>query len=268
MSANPPPVHETVPPIDSNEVGAIRALFNDVRTRIIGGLFAALPIALTFFIVGWLYTTLNKIVLYPAIQLVRKVLGGYDLDRTIWDTYLTPVIAVVLILFFLYSLGLFVRSRLLLAVDWVLLRVPVVSTIFKAVSNVFQSLGKQLQGDSGFKRVVLVEFPHPGARSLAFVTNTLRDATTDQTILCVCVLTGVMPPAGFTLFVPEENVTDIDWSPNQTLQAILSGGLSSPASIHYSRGLRVPPTGPIIDPKGRPIVMPSAPRDEESEQGV
>jgi uncharacterized membrane protein len=91
-------------------------------------------------------------------------------------------------------------------------------------------------------------------RALAFVTNELRDATTDRTILCVCVLTGVVPPAGFTLFVPEESVTDVDWTVNQTLQAILSGGISAPAAVHFFRGLDVSQAaGPIIDPHGHPI---------------
>lgn len=84
--------------------------------------------------------------------------------------------------------------------------------------------------------MVLVEFPNPGMRSLAFVTNTLHDEATGQTILCVCVLTGVMPPAGFTLFVPEENVTDVAWSMNQTLQVILSGGITAPPTISYFPG--------------------------------
>ncbi|MCA1684504.1 MAG: DUF502 domain-containing protein, partial [Planctomycetia bacterium] len=142
------------------------------------------------------------------------------------------------------------------------------NTIFKAVNNVFQSLGKQLQGDKSFKRVVLVTFPHPGMRSLAFVTNSLLDAATGKTILCVCVLTGVMPPAGFTLFVPEEDVTDIDWSVNQTIQVILSGGLTSPATILYSQGVHVPPTGPIVDPLGHPIPSHTLSTDGGSEQSV
>ena len=101
--------------------------------------------------------------------------------------------------------------------------------------------------------------------ALAFVTNTLRDATTDRTILCVTLLTGVMPPSGFTLFVPEENVTDIDWSMNQTLQAILSGGITAPASIHYFEGVRVASTGPILDPQGHPILTQVPETDKSSE---
>jgi len=59
-----------------------------------------------------------------------------------------------------------------------------------------------------------------------------------------------------TLFVPEEKVTDIDWSMNQTLQAILSGGITAPAAIHYFQGLRVPRSGgPLLDPTGHPLEL-------------
>ena len=126
----------------------------------------------------------------------------------------------------LYGMGLFFRSWVYRTLDWLLLHVPIVATIYRAVRNVVNSLGTQLRGGADFKRVVLVPFPHPGARSLAFVTNSLHDVTTGRTILTVCVLTGVMPPAGFTLFVPEESVTNIAWSANDTLQAILSGGIT------------------------------------------
>ena len=56
---------------------------------------------------------------------------------------------------------------------------------------------------------------------------------TGRKIVCVCVLTGVMPPTGFTLFVPEESVTDVSWSLNQALQAIVSGGITAPTTIEY-----------------------------------
>ena len=154
-----------------------------------------------------------------------------------WDRFAAPLVSIILVLLVLYALGLIVHSRLHRAVDWVLLRLPLVTTIYKAIRNVFHSLENQVQSNR-FQRVVLVEFPHPGMRSLAFVTNSLLDAATGKTILCVCVLTGVVPPAGFTLFVPEEGVTDLGWSVNQTLQAILSGGITVPSTIPFSGGPR------------------------------
>jgi uncharacterized membrane protein len=215
-----------------NEAGAFSALFYAIRRRILSGLIAALPIALTLWIVYWLYTTIIEVVLYPAIRGVRYVLGSYGFPASV-DRLLSPPIAVALVLFLLYALGLFVRSRVHEAIDWVLLHLPVVNTIFKAINNVFQSIGQQLQGEQGMKRVVLVPFPNHSMRSLAFVTNSLRDEATGRTILCVCVLTGVMPPAGFTLFIPEEDATDLDWPMNVTLQAIMSGGITVPETIRY-----------------------------------
>ena len=129
-----------------------------------------------------------------------------------------------------------------------------------------QALGAQLRGGADFKRVVLVPFPHPGARSLAFVTNSLHDVTTGRTILAVFVLTGIMPPAGFTLFVPEESVTNIAWSANDTLQAMLSGGITAPPTIHFYEGLSAPLQnigGALVDAHGQALRS-AHPADEET----
>lgn len=244
--------------------GTVRALVDSMRTRVLSGLILALPIALTFWIIYQLYLTLSRVILDPATGIVRILLGyreGFNPNGT-YERYISPLIAIVLVFSLLYMLGLFARSSLRRALDWVLLHLPGVTTIYKAISSVFQSLEAGGQGSS-FQRVVLVEFPHPGMRSLGFVTKTLADATTGRTILCVCVLTGVVPPSGFTLYVPEESVTDVDWSVNQALQAILSGGINTPSAIHYFEGLKVPPHGPIVDPLGHPIASPVPHFDDE-----
>jgi uncharacterized membrane protein len=237
-----------------DEFGALRALVDAMKTRVVSGLILALPIALTFWIIYQLYLALNNAVLGPASRGVRWLLGfraGFDSDG-VWAQVVSPLIAIGLALGLLYILGLLARSGVRRAIDWVLLHLPIVTTIYKALSNVFQSLEAQRQGNM-FQRVVLVDFPHPGSKALAFVTRTLADAATGKAILCVCVLTGVVPPSGFTLYVPEEDVTDVDWTVNQALQAILSGGITTPSVIHFTRGIVVPPTGPIVDPAGHPI---------------
>ena len=231
----------------------IRAVGNALKSRIVSGVILALPIALTFWIIYQLYLVLNTALNYPA-KVVRYLLGlrpGFDPDSA-WLQWVSPLIAMILVLSLLYILGLFARSWVHRTIDWTLLHVPVVTTIYKAIRNVFQSLDNQLQGNS-FKRVVLIPYPFEGSKVLGFVTKTLSDATTGQSIACVCVLTGVMPPAGITLFVPEENVVDVDWTVNQAIQAIVSGGITIPSVIHYTRGIDVPPTGPILDPSGHPI---------------
>jgi uncharacterized membrane protein len=76
-----------------------------------------------------------------------------------------------------------------------------------------------------------------------------------------------MPPTGFTLFVPEDSVTNIAWNVNDSLQAILSGGITTPPTIHYFQGLKAPLPpggGPIVDARGHALTteaerLPSAP---------
>ena len=69
----------------------------------------------------------------------------------------------------------------------------------------------------------------------AFVTSTCRDVETRKALLCVYVPTTPVPTSGYFLLVPEDEVTELDWTPEQTLQAIISGGLTAPPVISYFR---------------------------------
>jgi uncharacterized membrane protein len=231
-----------------------------IRNRLISGLIFALPIAITFSIVYWVILTLQRFVLNPLANLTASLqayVSHYPALANLpawWYDVASPLLAIFLAIATLYFLGLALRSWIYRWVEWLMMHVPVVNTIYRAVRNVVVSLGSQLQSGAGFQRVVLVEFPHPGLRSLGLVTNSLRDATTGRTILAVYIMTGFMPPAGFTLFVPEDSVTNIAWNVNDTLQAIISGGLTTPPTIHYVEGLRTPlPAGggPIVDARGK-----------------
>jgi uncharacterized membrane protein len=214
----------------------MRAWLYAIRARIVGGLVLALPIVLTFWIVFWLYTTFTQGFLDPLAQAVGTLFHSPWAQTLWWRRFVNPLIAIALIVGLLYFLGLAGRTWVARLVDRVLRHVPVVTTIYKALTNVFQSLGNQFQSQRN-QRVVLVDFPHPGSRALAFVTNSLQDAATGKTILSVCVLTGVFPPTGFTLFVPEESVIDVAWSVNQSLQVIMSGGITAPPTIPFHHGL-------------------------------
>lgn len=228
------------------------SLFGSIRARILSGLFLALPLLITGWIIFRLYSLFRGYVLDPFFLFVSDLRQRDTFYATMpewWDHLVAPAFAILLVLASLYVLGLFVRSRVYRFMNWMLLRVPVVTTIYQAVSGLFTALENQRKV-AQFKRVVLVEFPQPGMRSLGLVTNTLKDASTGRTIVCVCVLTGVMPPSGFTLFVPEESVTDIPWNLNQALQAIVTGGITAPESIGYFSPSKAPESAPASGPRG------------------
>ena len=209
-------------------------MFTAIRRRIVSGLIFALPIAITIWVVYWLFSTLQNVLLDPGARLVRRATTRAGLDSLPWwwEQYVSPLIALALVLVFLYFLGHFGRTRLSKALDWLLLRLPIVSVIFKAVRNVFSSLGETRAGGK-FKRVVSVPFPSANVRSPAFVTRTLIDYATGRTILCVYVPYCPIPTTGLILLVPEEEVRDLDWDVNVAMQAIISFGITTPERIAF-----------------------------------
>lgn len=206
------------------------AAFAHLRRQFIAGLLLVLPFVVTFWIVYWLYTTLDLYVISPAARLVLRFTSGSRVDDVL--EYVAPLVGLALVAVLLYFLGFVARSRFASMVDTILLRVPVITSIYSAASRMFQSLGGA--GDmSRFKRVVLVSFPHSAMRSPAFVTSTCRDSATGKTILCVYVPTAPMPMSGYMLMVPEDEVTDLDWTLEETIQAIVSFGLTAPKVVQY-----------------------------------
>jgi uncharacterized membrane protein len=235
--------YETNPPTGSDVAGPrpatkgffraiIGAVFGTIRSRIFSGLLFIAPAIITIWIVGKALTIFQAVVLDPLVRLVlwaSDVPNPEDLPRW-WINLVAPAIALTVVLSILYFLGYFVRTWVSRWLDWFFLKIPVVTLIYNGVNNLVKTLSDPTKG---YSRVVLIEFPHPGLKSLAFVTKTLRDPGSGETILAVCLLTGVMPPSGFTLFVRERDVVEVDWTVQQTIQSVLSGGMTSPDLLRY-----------------------------------
>jgi uncharacterized membrane protein len=102
----------------------------------------------------------------------------------------------------------------------------------------FQTLSNP-SGEQRAQRLVLVQFPHPGMKLPAFVTARCQDCETKKNLLCVYVPTTPVPTSGFFLLVPEDEVTELNWDSEQTLQAIMSGGLTAPAEVSYYKSKSV-----------------------------
>ncbi len=211
------------------------AVLSNIRQKIVAGLLLVLPFLVTFWIVYWLYMTLEDYVIDPAARLVLQLIEGRTegIELPPWfTTYAAPLLGVVGVGLVLYFLGWLARSRWTRVFDWLLLRVPMVKVIHGSVMRVFDSLTGQ--GElSRFKRVVLVSFPHPGMRVPGFVTSSCRDVETQKTILCVYIPTTPVPTSGYMLLIPEEQVTELDWDLETTIQTVVSFGITSPDEVRY-----------------------------------
>jgi uncharacterized membrane protein len=200
----------------------------------LAGLLMVLPFVVTGWIVVWLYRFFETAAIRPTARLVVTIVEGQTgAALPPWFThFVAPLIGVLGVLGSLYFLGFIARSRAEHALDALLLRVPVVTSVHKAVRQLFGALSGSNELKR-FERVVLVEFPHPGMRVPAFVTAYCRDTSTGKTILCVYVPTTPMPTSGYMILVPEEKVTDLDWPVDQTVQAVVSFGITAPDKVRY-----------------------------------
>jgi uncharacterized membrane protein len=203
------------------------------QRRIMAGLFATLPLFVTLWIIQFTYNLLIHSILNPTRQLILHLFGLKPAENTPWwwQMVVAPGLVMILLALCLFLVGGLARSRIYRMVDWIFRRLPVVKTVYDAVSNLMQSLDQSKS--SKFEKVVLFDFPNSRVKSLGFVTNTLVEEGSQKKIYAVMLLTGVMPPTGFTLFVPADDVVELDWTPTQAIQAIVSGGISAPGQLSF-----------------------------------
>jgi uncharacterized membrane protein len=235
--------------------------WHDIRRRILGGLLLVLPFLITFWVVYWLYSGLKQVVIDPLAQLVLWQVQRVKPEASLpswFESYAAPLIGILVALVLLYCLGFFVNSRLRRMLDSALLRLPGVSVVYNGVRQVLQTLDRQ-RARQRQQRVVLIPFPHPGMKVLAFVTATCRDIDTGKVILCVYVPTTPVPTSGYFLLIPEEEATEVNWTSEQSLQTIISAGLTAPPEVRYSR----PGSAAAILPPSAPVTSAAPPQQQD-----
>lgn len=211
------------------------ALWQNAVNHILGGLLLIMPLVITFWILRWIYKFLELNIIDPLAQVVLwKLKWTTSADQLpYWfETYAAPVIAILLAIILLFLFDFLAESRLSRAFSWLPRRVPVFSHVYNPVKRIFEAVEGQ-SGQNTSHRLVLVPFPHPGMKLPAFVTGRCIDEETRRAVLCVYVPTTPVPTSGFFLLVPEDEVTELNWDSEQTLQAIISGGLTTPPVVSY-----------------------------------
>ncbi|MBI2496028.1 MAG: DUF502 domain-containing protein, partial [Candidatus Omnitrophica bacterium] len=106
-------------------------------------------------------------------------------------------------------------------------RLPFIKKIYPAVKQLARFLFSEEGAQAAFRRVVLVQYPRPGAYSIAFVTNEAKTTATGkpQTLLTLLIPNPPSPFTGPIIFVPEEDVVPLDLSVEDAVKLIVSGGV-------------------------------------------
>ena len=146
------------------------------------------------------------------------------------------VVAALLTLVALYLLGWLVSRvigrRIIAAFDRLLSRVPIVQNIYGAVKKLISTFQ---QSPEGVQRVVLISFPSPEMRTVGLVTQTMTDSETGQKLAAVYVPTTPNPTSGYLEIVPIEDLVPTEWSIDEAMAFIMSGGAVAPEGIQFGK---------------------------------
>ncbi|MBI4199622.1 MAG: DUF502 domain-containing protein [Chloroflexi bacterium] len=188
-----------------------------LRRTLIAGTLLLVPVALTYLILRFIFDLVDG-VLQPFIeQVFDRRLAGLGL-----------ALAVVLV----YLAG-FVGANVLgrRAVGWgqtALRHIPIVGAVYGSAKTLIESFSGA--GNTGFKRVVMIEYPRAGAWTIAFLTSITSDST-GRKLAAVYVPTAPTPQTGWVAILPLEDVYETDLTIPQAMQFVFSGGIITPSRI-------------------------------------
>ena len=196
-----------------------------MKRYLIAGLLVWVPLGITIWVLHFLVTTLDQtLLLFPESARPDALLGMH-----------VPGFGVVLSFAILLLTGIvaanFLGARLIGFWENVLGRIPVVKSIYSSVKQVSDTL----LSDSGnaFRQALLVQFPHQGAWSIAFMTGTpasqVASHLTEEHI-SVYVPTTPNPTSGYFIIVPRSQVRELDMTVDEALKYVISMGVVSPRS--------------------------------------
>lgn len=220
-----------------------------LRTRVIAGLVLVIPIWITYILVQfvfgllrdsswwvvreWLLSPWGRSVL-QNMEVTPEALrenGFAALPDGAW--WMFTIFCIVLTVLLLYLLGVMTTNvfgvRLVATGESLLDRVPLVKTVYRASKQVLQTVAGD--GSQTFQRVALVPYPSKEMMTVGFVTKTTRDSRTDEELFAVFVPTVPNPTTGFVFLVRRSDVVELDWTVEQAIQTIMSGGVLMPASV-------------------------------------
>lgn len=211
-----------------------------VQRNIITGVLVMIPLWITWLVFSFLFTQLSNF----GRPWVRGLSRGLEQNYpALAEWLLTPVfqsvLAALVTLLSLYLLGWITSrvlgKRLIALFESLIDRIPLVQTVYGATKKLISALQ---QKPDNVQRVVLIEFPTPEMRAVGFVTQVLTDAKTGRKLAAVYVPTTPNPTSGYLEIVPLERVVSTDWSVDEAMTFIISGGTVSPGGINYGNGER------------------------------
>lgn len=175
------------------------------------------PIGLTAWILIWIFNGVEGL-LAPVVQWVfGKPITGVGFGITVILIFIVGAVATNVI-----------GRKIVHWGEFVLGKVPVVSRLYVALKEVFQSFSNPEK--TGFMHVVLVEWPIKGMKTVGFITNEETDKNGEK-FYNVFIPTAPNPTSGFMEIVRASEIVRTSLTVEEGLKMVVSGGRITPTSI-------------------------------------
>ena len=189
-----------------------------LRNYFITGVVVLIPIGFTLY--------LSKILIGLSSKIIPE-----NINPNSYLPYAIPGIEIIISLLFITFVGglslSFFGKKILKIIDDLFKRIPLLRTIYSAISQMTETFSKK---DNDKKSVVLVEYPRKGVWAVGFATreNTTEMANkTNQKLINVFVPTTPNPTSGFLLMFPIEDIIYLNMTFEEASKFIVSAGTSS-----------------------------------------
>lgn len=139
----------------------------------------------------------------------------------------------------------------------ILNQIPLVSRVYRATRQIRDAF----VGRKGaiFQKACLIEYPRPGMVAMAFVMSAeegIVQHTSGKNLVAVFVPTTPNPTSGYLVYLPPEDITEVDISVEEAMKLIVSGGAYLPGESIMS--------GDEQSPARKQAAPPPSPKQEQT----
>jgi uncharacterized membrane protein len=211
------------------------------RRYLITGLLTLFPLWLTFVVFRFVFNALSGVSAPWVHGWLEGIATGHPALGWLVAPWVESELAMVITLVLIYLVGFAATrvfgQRLLGGFESLIARIPMAQQIYGGAKKLLE----MLQGQGGAaQRVVLIAFPHPGVKTIGLVMRTFKDAADGRELAAVFVPTTPNPTGGYLEIVPLADLTPTDWSVDQAMAFVLSGGAVAPEKIAFERKAGAP----------------------------
>lgn len=180
----------------------------------------------------------------PLLRATARAVRPFSDTLASWllDSSFQQAVAALLTIASLYGIGLLasfvIGKKVIELYEDILARLPLVQTIYGATKRVLLSLS---QPPVTGQRVVLINFPSSEMKAIGFITKIINDTETGEELAAVYVPTSPNPTSGYIEIVPMKDVVMTDWSTEEAMTFVVTGGTNAPENLRfYNNDQRAP----------------------------